>query len=244
MYSDGATEFRKAMTNLFIPHTTSTPGRHETNALAERTVQSLSSAVRVLLEQSGLEHAFWPFAARFAAFAINTNVVDGASPWGRRHGENWMGYRFPFGCRVAMMPSLTSTKETPQLGPHVVPGICLGCNIQSGGVHHGEYFCITLEDVALYRQNPKHHIYIHVTRECFLEDPKAPICFPAYREVSVPPRRDIQPVGSGDGAASAEAEVDLPAPGASGSANPAPVPSDAPAPSPPVETPIPTQRSG
>ena len=137
VYSDGAKEFRKAMTNLFIPHTTSTPGRHETNALAERTVQSLSSAVRVLLEQSGLEHALWPFVDRFAAFAINTNVVDGASPWGRRHGENWMGSRFPFGCRVAMMPSLTSTKETPKFGPKAVPGIFLGYNIQSGGVHHG-----------------------------------------------------------------------------------------------------------
>eukprot|EP00969_Alexandrium_andersonii_P144841 6404644-Alexandrium_andersonii.AAC.1 len=31
MITDGAGEFRRAFTDLFIPHTTTTPGRSETN---------------------------------------------------------------------------------------------------------------------------------------------------------------------------------------------------------------------
>eukprot|EP00969_Alexandrium_andersonii_P213689 9436243-Alexandrium_andersonii.AAC.1 len=31
MVTDGAGEFRRAFTDLFIPHTTTTPGRSETN---------------------------------------------------------------------------------------------------------------------------------------------------------------------------------------------------------------------
>eukprot|EP00969_Alexandrium_andersonii_P021937 960324-Alexandrium_andersonii.AAC.1 len=66
MVSDGAGEFRRAFTDLFIPHTTTTPGRSETNGVAERNIQNLSNCVRSLLEQSGLEHFFWPYAARAA----------------------------------------------------------------------------------------------------------------------------------------------------------------------------------
>ena len=98
MYSDGAQEFRRSLTNLFVPHVTSTPGRHETNAIAERTVQTLSTCVRALLEQSGLEHSYWPLAGRFAAFARNNtkDEADGLSPWERRHGTPFAGPLCPF----------------------------------------------------------------------------------------------------------------------------------------------------
>eukprot|EP00969_Alexandrium_andersonii_P185086 8176514-Alexandrium_andersonii.AAC.1 len=54
-----------------MPHTTTTPGRSENNGVAERSIQNLSNCVRALLEQSGLEHFFWPYAARAAAFSLN-----------------------------------------------------------------------------------------------------------------------------------------------------------------------------
>ena len=75
--TDGASEFKSTSTNLFIPHCTSTPGRHETNGVAERNIQKLSAAARTLLEQSGLEHCFWPYAGRMAAFGLNTQVIGG-----------------------------------------------------------------------------------------------------------------------------------------------------------------------
>eukprot|EP00969_Alexandrium_andersonii_P071237 3145006-Alexandrium_andersonii.AAC.1 len=52
LHADGARENRRAALDLVQPMATSIPGRHETNAIAERTVQSLSACVRVLLEQS------------------------------------------------------------------------------------------------------------------------------------------------------------------------------------------------
>eukprot|EP00969_Alexandrium_andersonii_P239414 10569221-Alexandrium_andersonii.AAC.1 len=82
MIADGAGEFRRAFTNLFVPHATTTPGRSETNVVAERSIQSLTNCVRALLEQSGLEHFFWPYAARAAAFSLNIRQAsDGKSAW-------------------------------------------------------------------------------------------------------------------------------------------------------------------
>eukprot|EP00969_Alexandrium_andersonii_P227903 10064981-Alexandrium_andersonii.AAC.1 len=39
MITDGALEFRRAFTDLFIPHATTTPGSSETNGLSERNIQ-------------------------------------------------------------------------------------------------------------------------------------------------------------------------------------------------------------
>eukprot|EP00969_Alexandrium_andersonii_P290099 12822358-Alexandrium_andersonii.AAC.1 len=63
MITDGAGEFRRAFTDLFVPHATATPGRSETNGVAGRNIQGLSKCVRAPLEQSGLEQFFWPFVA-------------------------------------------------------------------------------------------------------------------------------------------------------------------------------------
>ena len=67
----GASEFRSASTNLFMPHCTSTPGRHETTGVAERVVQLLPVATRPLLAHPGLEHMCWPFVGRMAALGLN-----------------------------------------------------------------------------------------------------------------------------------------------------------------------------
>eukprot|EP00969_Alexandrium_andersonii_P350008 15432325-Alexandrium_andersonii.AAC.1 len=53
--TDGAIEYHRVARDMFLPHSASVPGRFETNAIAERNVQSLSTCVRALLEQSGLE---------------------------------------------------------------------------------------------------------------------------------------------------------------------------------------------
>eukprot|EP00969_Alexandrium_andersonii_P134693 5959053-Alexandrium_andersonii.AAC.1 len=50
IHIDGAIEYRRAAWDMFLPHSTSVPGRPETNAIAERNVQSLSTCIRALLE--------------------------------------------------------------------------------------------------------------------------------------------------------------------------------------------------
>eukprot|EP00969_Alexandrium_andersonii_P213815 9441967-Alexandrium_andersonii.AAC.1 len=46
MIADGAGEFRRAFTDLFIPRATTSPGRSETNGVAECNMQSLSFFAR------------------------------------------------------------------------------------------------------------------------------------------------------------------------------------------------------
>eukprot|EP00969_Alexandrium_andersonii_P306090 13530884-Alexandrium_andersonii.AAC.1 len=41
----GAGEFRRAFADLFIPRATATPGRSETDGVAERNIQSLSNCL-------------------------------------------------------------------------------------------------------------------------------------------------------------------------------------------------------
>eukprot|EP00969_Alexandrium_andersonii_P347119 15346836-Alexandrium_andersonii.AAC.1 len=69
---------------MFIPGDFSVPGRRETNGIAEGCVKKLSRCVRALLEQSGLEHAFWPWAGRTAAFALNQQSGEGKSPYQKK----------------------------------------------------------------------------------------------------------------------------------------------------------------
>eukprot|EP00969_Alexandrium_andersonii_P184201 8138669-Alexandrium_andersonii.AAC.1 len=50
IHTDGAIEHRRMARDMFLPRSTSVPGRSETNAITERNVQSLSTCVRALLE--------------------------------------------------------------------------------------------------------------------------------------------------------------------------------------------------
>eukprot|EP00969_Alexandrium_andersonii_P164403 7266338-Alexandrium_andersonii.AAC.1 len=60
--------------------------------------------------------AFWPYAARAAAHALNVRIVGGDSAWKRRNGEHWQHRSIPFGSRVCFKRSLTYTKEVPKFG--------------------------------------------------------------------------------------------------------------------------------
>eukprot|EP00969_Alexandrium_andersonii_P086187 3799445-Alexandrium_andersonii.AAC.1 len=66
--------------------------------------------------------AFWPYAARAPAHALNVRIVDGDRAWKRRNGEHWRHGLVPFGSRVCFMRSLTYTEEVPKFGAKAIPG--------------------------------------------------------------------------------------------------------------------------
>ena len=86
MYTDNAPELIRACADLRWRHDKSTPHRHQSNAYCERSVRKVVEGARSLLEQAGLPSCFWPFAVRYWCLMQNTEVIDGDSPWLRRHG--------------------------------------------------------------------------------------------------------------------------------------------------------------
>jgi hypothetical protein len=87
VHTDNSGELIKAVGDLGFPHSTSTPGVHETNAVVERRNETILGGARTLLEHAGLPGCFWPLASAYFAHALNAEIVEGDSPWNLRHGK-------------------------------------------------------------------------------------------------------------------------------------------------------------
>jgi len=122
-YTDGSPELRKVAEGNHWKHSTSTPGRPETNGVAERAVRTAVEGARTALEHAGLPPRWWNYAVRHFCMASNIAIVDNESSWQRRHGGGaFKGLRVPFGCLIDFKPSPTRGKATPKFAPKAVPG--------------------------------------------------------------------------------------------------------------------------
>ena len=140
MYTDNAPELIRACTDLRWLHDKSTPHRHQSNAYCERSVRKIVEGARSLLEQAGLPSCFWPFAVRYWCLMYNTEVIDGDSPWLRRHeGAPFKGLRLPFGSLVTFMPKPETVKALPKFDPRGQRGIIVGCRLHSGAKWAKDY---------------------------------------------------------------------------------------------------------
>ena len=74
MYTDGAAEYEKALTQLEVLHDHSTPHKKQTNAVAERAVQRVKERTAVALLQSGLHDLWWDLA--MSCYCFLRNVFD------------------------------------------------------------------------------------------------------------------------------------------------------------------------
>jgi len=63
-YSDGASEIEVAAKWLGWPFGSSTPGRHETNGIAENKVKLVNNGTRTALVHGGLSERWWPYTSR------------------------------------------------------------------------------------------------------------------------------------------------------------------------------------
>ena len=193
-YSDGAPELAKAARDLGWRHATSTPGRPETNGVAERAVRKVLEGARTALEHAGLPPKWWPYAARHFCLASNVETVDGYSAWGRRHGPGgFLGLRLPFGCLCDFKPSPTRGKVLTKFSPRAMPGIFLGYHLQPGGLWKGDYYVAARSDFGEYHGSSFGHVPVQRVKEV-IHDRLGGYQFPLkaqYEEQrrQVPPRR-------------------------------------------------------
>ena len=100
---------------MHVPHGKATPSRHQNNAYCERTVLKIVEGASTLLEHAGLPSCFWSFAARFWCHAHNIKVVDGDSPWNKRHHKGQFDLKkvIPFGTVVDYLPKPEVLRAVP-----------------------------------------------------------------------------------------------------------------------------------
>ena len=187
-YSDSSPELQKAATDLGWCHGTATPGRKESNGVAEAAVKSVLQGTRSTLENAGFKAAWWPMAVRHWCFATNTAIENGESSWQLRHGKgHFSGLRLPFGCLVDFKPSAVKPGKRgrqvphPKFAPVAEPGVFMGYHILPGGRWRGDYLVATLQEFNVAIANPgrggKHKIRIQRVKELY-RNPLEAIKFP------------------------------------------------------------------
>ena len=144
-YSDNSPELRKLALENGWQHSTSTPGRPETNGVAERAVRKVVEGTRTALEHAGLPPKWWCYAGRHFCLASNIQARDdggGGQPtssWQLRHkGGKFKGLRAPFGCLIDFKPSPTRIKPTAKFAPKSVPVVFVGYHFLPGGRWRGD----------------------------------------------------------------------------------------------------------
>jgi hypothetical protein len=147
VYSDNSGEIGSACAKLGWLHDTLVPGIPQTNALIERTNQSLVSLTITCLVEAGLPPCFWSFAAPCAAFLRNVRKVNGVCPYNKAHGTEFAGNHIPFGARVSYKPSPTKKTDThlKWAAPSRV-GVFAGYKLHSGYRWKGEYLVWDLDE--------------------------------------------------------------------------------------------------
>ena len=86
IYSDNAHEFFASAERLGVPHETSVPGVHKTNAIIERTNQIIKGGTTACLLQAGFPPCFWSVACKCFCTNYNFQGPTVTAPWETFHG--------------------------------------------------------------------------------------------------------------------------------------------------------------
>ena len=135
------------MTALGWPHHTSTPGRPDTNGVAERAVRTIVEGTRAALFQAGMPEMWWPYAMEH--FCVAHNAVGGAkgSPWVNRTGKRFPAPLIPFGAMIEFLLSATRGSDA-KFAPRAIMGVMIGYHIQPGAKWKGDIYALSLDDVS------------------------------------------------------------------------------------------------
>ena len=149
-YSDNAPELIAAAEQMGWRHVLSQEYVHKTNAVAERSIRTVLEGTRVALAQAGLNHSYWPHAARH--WCLSQNVCEPPSgsrtPWNLRFEEEFKGQFLPFGCRIDYW---TGPRQKPKkdlkFDPTSNPGVFVGYVIHPGFLWRGDYLVASLKEL-------------------------------------------------------------------------------------------------
>ena len=177
-------------------HLLSIPYRHESNAVAERSIGVVKGGARSTLLGAGLPPKWWPLATRHFCFSLNINKFgdETVSPWQLRHGgHDFDGLRIAFGALCEFRPVQPKLDRMPEFAPRAVEGIFLGYVLIPGERWKGDYL---VADLADFRAGKK-SIHVQQVREVIEVDS---IEFPLFeakqkadREININKIDDISP---------------------------------------------------
>jgi hypothetical protein len=146
VYCDNAREIEKAAAEeLSWRVDTSTPYRHTSNGVAERSNRRIIDGTRTLLHTAGLPHCYWSLAC--VCYCVLRNVSDpnrsNKTAYENRFGVPFHGALIPFGCLVSYRPP-PEKESTSQLKfePRTRYGLFAGYHFHSGGHWPGDYLII------------------------------------------------------------------------------------------------------
>ena len=111
---------------------------------------------------------------------------EGNSPWKARHGTDFKGKVFPFGCGVHYLPAPTKGMNS-KAAPAMSYGIFLGYRLAPGGKWNGQYIIGELSDfsgMSLNKDEPETECYIHPHHTEQVVFGVADICFPSSQNMT------------------------------------------------------------
>ena len=148
--TDDALEYECACKHLGYRHRTSTPGRPQTNGIAERSVREAIEGARTVMQQAGSPHRWWARALRHYCFLHNVTKPPngGLSPYELRFGVAFNGPVLAFGSEVSYK-SAVSDPNGPgnKFGPSSKQGVLVGYFMNPGAAWSKDYIVFDLEAV-------------------------------------------------------------------------------------------------
>ena len=175
-YSGAAPSIKLACREVGWRQNTSVAYVSKSNAVAERNLRSVLEGTRVNLEQAGLHHSYWSYAARHWCMAHNIqDHPEILSPWELRFGEKFKEPNIPFGARIDYWtgPKLKPKKDL-RFDPTSNPGVFLGYAMQPGFVWRNEFLVASLKDFMEKEFNES----VQVVRVNQLTVPDGPFVYP------------------------------------------------------------------
>ena len=99
--------------------------------------------------QSGLNHQYWPYAAKHACMAHNiAEEYEMDSPWKVKKGKRWNGPQIPFGARVDYWTGpKNKVKSSARFDPSSIPGVFLGYPLHPGLIWRGDFLVAPLKSI-------------------------------------------------------------------------------------------------
>ena len=186
IYSDDAPEFKAAVRVLGWRLSTSTPGKPQSNGIAERAVRSVVDGARTLLEQSGLPIRWWSRAARFFCLMKNCTGLS-PTPWEKRHEAPFPGRLVPFGSVVFYRSAIDPAGRFEPTGQK---GIVVGYHMNAGSKWSGDIYVLDYKTMVDNCESK----FVKSRRVGEFTTPDGPPLFPLYGRAGHTER--ISPLGA------------------------------------------------